>query len=103
MSFSDFRLSWTDELTPIRAAMPQNIVRTELTGAWNSRAAFSCVFWGFPFIVSLSVGPSFGFTFSCGTLYEFHSEKSRVGTGVVSVCSPRSRDIPKPFFFKYQT
>lgn len=40
MIFSDFCLSWTDDLTPIHAVMPQNIVRSELTAACKSQAAF---------------------------------------------------------------
>lgn len=51
----------------------------------------SCTFVGlFFFIVSVSVGLSFDFMFSCITLDEFHSV-SQGQEGELSLCSPHSR------------
>lgn len=49
MIFSDFCLSWTDELSSIHAEVPQIIAHPELAGVRNSGAAFSNNFFFFFF------------------------------------------------------
>lgn len=52
MIFSDFCLSWTDDLTLIHAVIPQIIAHPELAGVRNSGAAFSNGFFFFFLIPS---------------------------------------------------